>query len=139
MKAINNLLQILFLTGLFVINTQAMALADKPDSTGLVPRSFDVGIFMEANWKINLMLAFRRPERIVVTLRGTNNAILHREYLRKTAFSYRLKFNFEEAEPGEYQFEISDGQHTIVRRVEIVNMPAVESQRYITYSPQIDL
>jgi hypothetical protein len=139
MKTIHNLLPIMFLTGLLMINTQTIVLADKPDSTGLAPRSFEVGMFMGPKWDINLMLAIRRPERVTVTLRGTNNAVLHREYLKKTPTSYRFKFNFEEADPGVYQFEVSDGQHTIVRRVEIVSMPAVESQRYITYSPQLEL
>ena len=94
---------------------------------------------MSPQWKINLRLASRQPGRVTITLKDANNTVLYREYLKRVSVSYWRKFNFEGSEPGVYQFEISDGQQTIVRRVEIINVPTVESQRYITYGPQTGL
>ena len=99
--------------------------------------SFDVGMYLGENWKVNLRLAIRRPERITITVKDPGNTVLYRELLRKTTRRYWRKFDFKGSQPGVYQFEISDGCQTIVRQVEVVDMPAIESQRYITHGPQI--
>ena len=139
MKTSNNLSRIMFLTGLLFTSTQVVALADKPDSAGVAQNSLNVGLYMSPEWKINLRLASRQPGRVTITLKDANNIVLYREYLKRVPVAYWRKFDFEGSEPGVYQFEISNGQQTIVRRVEIINVPTVESQRYITYGPQTGL
>ena len=47
--------------------------------------------------------------------------------------NYRQKSNFEGSPSGVYQLETNDGQQTLVRRVEVVDIPAVDPQCYITY------
>lgn len=101
--------------------------------------SFAVGMYMGPQWKINLLLDFDRPERIVITLKDAANTVLYEERIKRPPTSYWRKFDFEQSEPGIYQFEISDGRQTVIRRVEIVAMPTVEAQRYITYGPQTNL
>ena len=96
-------------------------------------------MYMGPQWKINLMLTVRRARRVRITLRHSNHSVLYQEYVKKSRGSYWRKFNFDESESGVYEFEISDGRTTVVRRVEVVTVPTVESQRYITYGPQISL
>ncbi|GAB4033727.1 hypothetical protein GCM10028774_17690 [Spirosoma jeollabukense] len=118
-----------------VSGINAQAAIQNPDESTPKERSFEVGIFMEAEWTINLMLAVHQPKRIMITLRNEKRVVLYREYLRKNTTTYRRKFKFDksEIESGVYEFEITDNQHKIVRRVEVVNIPTVESQRYITF------
>ncbi|GAB2576844.1 hypothetical protein [Spirosoma areae] len=137
MKTINNFLRVLFLIGLLFTSTELVALADKPDSAGVAQRSFEVGMYMSPQWKINLRVAIRRPERLVITVRNAKNIVLYREYVRRGSTGYWRKFDFEGSEPGVYQFEINDGQQSVVRRVEIVDIPTIDSQRYITYDQQL--
>ncbi|WP_460973314.1 hypothetical protein [Spirosoma migulaei] len=116
----------------------AQPATNEPEDSLSKQSSFEVGMFMESNWTINLMLAVHQPKRVLVTLKNDKGALLFRDYLKKIPANYRLKFRFSESDSGVYQFEISDDQQTIVRRVEVVYMPAVKSQRYITYGPQIN-
>ena len=140
MKTIDSLLRITFLLALLGTSPQSIALADKPDTAGVAKsNALSVGLYMSPEWKLNLRLASRQPGRVTVTLKDANNTVLYREYVKRVSVGYWRKFDFEGSEPGMYQFEISNGQQTIVRRVEIVNVPTVESQRYITYGPQTDL
>ena len=104
-----------------------------------VSNSFAVNMYMGPKWKINLLLDFNRPERIIIRLRNAGNVVLYEEKLRRPPTSYWRKFDFEQSEPGQYQFEISDGRQTVVRRVDVVAIPTVEAQRYITYGPQTNL
>ena len=117
-----------------VINAQSVNI-EPEDATSKVS-SFEVGMFMESNWTINLMLAVHQPKRILVTLKNDKGVLIFRDYLKKIPANYRMKFKFNESDAGVYQFKISDDRQTIVRQVEVVYMPAVESQRYITYGPQ---
>ncbi|AKD55638.1 hypothetical protein [Spirosoma radiotolerans] len=115
------------------INAQAGM--TNPVDSGRGGKSFEVGMYMESNWTINLMMAVYLPKRVVVTLRNEKGAVLFRQYLNKSSVKYRLKFRFDEAESGVYDFEITDDRETVVRQVTIVRMPAVESQRVITFGP----
>lgn len=99
--------------------------------------SFAISTFMDAHRRINLMVATYRPNRVSIILKNAKNATLYREHLRKANTSYRRRFDFEGIESGVYQLEISDGQQTVVRRVEVVDMSAIEAQRYVVYGPQI--
>lgn len=131
---VNALILSLLLWAAAPINAQAGT--PGPVDSGKGAKSFEVGMFMESNWTINLMMAVYQPKRVIVTLKNDKGVILFRQYLKKSAVNYRLKFHFEEAESGVYDFEISDDRETIVRQVTIVSMPAVNSQRYITFGPQ---
>ena len=134
---VNALILSLLLLAAVPINAHA-GISDPSDS-GKEVKSFEVGMFMESNWTINLMMAIYQPKRVAVTLRNDKGEILFRQYLKKSSVNYRLKFKFDEAESGVYEFEISDDHETIVRQVTIVHMPAVDPQRYITFGPQRNL
>ena len=132
-QQVMNVLLVILLTAGGVINAHAANL--NPGDSAPKERAFEVGMFMESGWTINLMLAVHQPKRIMITLRDAKGVVLYREYLRKSTRNYRRKFKFDksEVESGVYQFEVSDNQQTIVRRVEVVNIPTIESQRYITF------
>ncbi len=122
------------LTAALAVNAQATG--TKPGDPVTKGNTFDVGMYMGPQWKINLLLDIRRPERLRITLKDSHDTVVYQEYVRRQSASYWRKFDFEQSEPGVYRFEISDGQKTIVRTVEVVHMPTIESQRYVTYGPQ---
>lgn len=101
--------------------------------------SFEVGTYMGENWTMNLMLAIHQSEGVTLRIRHVDNTVLYQQHLKKSRTVYHHKLNFENCKPGVYQVEISDSRQTIVRRVEVVDMPAIEAQRYITYGPQTNL
>ncbi|UFH52804.1 T9SS type A sorting domain-containing protein [Spirosoma sp. KNUC1025] len=98
--------------------------------------SFEVGSYMGDNWTINLMLAIRQPQGATVMIRDANKKVLYEQHLKKSPIVYHHKLRFEDCKSGIYYVEISDGKQTVVRRVEVVEMPSIETQRYITYGPQ---
>ena len=110
--------------------------AAEPGDSLTKASSFEVGMYMGANWTINLMLAVHQPQGATISIKDTGNTILYRQYLKKSSITYHHKFKFEGSQPGVYQIEISDGQKTVTRQVEVVDIPAIESQRYITYGPK---
>ncbi|GAB3988914.1 hypothetical protein GCM10028807_12610 [Spirosoma daeguense] len=129
---VNGLIISLILTG-SVVRAQAV----KPDLEALPERqSFEVGTYMGANQTLNLMLFVLEPKGVTLTVRNTKNDIMHELYLKRSPRAYHQKLNFEGSKPGTYRLEISDGRKTVVRRIEVVDIPAIESQRYVTYSIQ---
>lgn len=130
---INALLVSLLLTA---TGSSAQAINAEPGDPVANETAFNVSLYMGPQWKLNLMMAISRPARITITIKNPANAVLYREIVRKGARRYWRKFNFEGSGPGAYVVEISDGRQTIARRVEIVDIPAVDSQRYIIYGPQ---
>ncbi|MGA0557891.1 hypothetical protein ACO2Q8_14635 [Larkinella sp. VNQ87] len=120
---------------LFMPLSSTQATDTKPGKSGDAPtetQSFATGMYMGANKKLLLMLDIRQPKWVTVTLKDAKNSILHRTYLKRSPKTYRMKFNFEESDPGLYRIEISDGQQTVVRQVKVVDFPTVESYRYVT-------
>ena len=99
-------------------------------------RSFDVGMYMDARYRINLMLVVRRSNRVSIVVRDAQNDVLYEERVKRTTPGYWRKFSFDESKSGTYTFEISDGRQTIVRRIDVVDTPAVEPQRFVIYGPQ---
>lgn len=122
------------LVSLLTLASPTLAQTTEPGDSVPRERSFDVGMYLGKQWNINLTLAARQPERIMITLKDPSNTVLYRESLKKRQTKYWRGFNFDGVAAGTYQFEISDGRQTIVRRIEVVDMPAVEAQRYITYN-----
>ena len=114
----------------------AQAADNKPGDAEKRENYFDICLYRGASGKVNLNLAVRRSKRVTVTLRNAENEVVNRNYLKRSPNSYRLKYNFAEAKSGLYRFEISDGQYTLSREVEVVDLPPVEPQRYIVYNPQ---
>lgn len=98
--------------------------------------SFGVGMYMGPDWKINVRLMTYQSNRVMITLRGVDNSIIYRETIRKAPAKYWRRFNFEGSKPGIYQFEISDGQQSIVRQINIVQVPRTDAQQYMTLAPQ---
>lgn len=94
--------------------------------------SFVINTYLSTNWKLNLVVQSRQPKRVTVILRGPQNQLLHREFLGRRQNKYWRKFDFEGSEPGVYHFEISDGAKKITRDIEIVDIPRVNEQRYLT-------
>lgn len=140
MKTLRQILNVLLLTLLTTATAiNAQAITTGPGDSVAKERSFEIGMYLGADLKLNLRLAVRRPERVLITLKDASNTVLYREYLKKKPASYWRKFDFGESESGTYQLEIRDGRQTITRRVEVVDLPAVESQRYLTYGPQTSL
>ena len=95
--------------------------------------AFGVSMYMDAQRKMDLRIDARQSRRIIIVLKDAKNTIIYRECLKRSQISYWRKFNFDESESGTYQFEISDDRQTIVRRIEVVDLPVVEPQRYIVY------
>ena len=140
MRTTTQLLNVL-LVALLLSATTSNAQPTNAESRDSLTRanSFEVGTYMGGNRTINLMVAIHQPEGATILIRDADNAILHRQYLKKSRIVYHHKFNFEECKPGVYQVEISNGRQTVIRRVEVVDIPAIESQRYITYSSPTSL
>ncbi|MBC8153795.1 MAG: hypothetical protein H7Z72_12865 [Bacteroidetes bacterium] len=99
--------------------------------------SFKVSMHTAPHWKMNLMLAIPGPARITIILKNSNNTVLYREVVKKGSRGYWRRFDFKGSEPGAYQFEITDGRQTATRRVDIVNLPAIDAQQYLIYGPQL--
>ncbi|MGA0557689.1 hypothetical protein ACO2Q8_13625 [Larkinella sp. VNQ87] len=96
--------------------------------------AFDVNLFLGQREKINLMLAVRQPKRVTIRLKDARNSVLYQESVGKSRASHWRKFDFSGMKTGTYYFEISSGQHVIVRQVEVGAIPATEAQRFISYA-----
>ena len=110
--------------------------ATEPSDPVAKENSFDVLMYLGAHGKVNLNLAINRSKRVTVTLMDVKKDVLYQDFLKQSPHCYQLKFNFEGSKSGVYQIEISDGKNTVVRQVEVVDMPTIEPQRYIVYNPQ---
>ncbi|WP_461079261.1 hypothetical protein [Spirosoma flavus] len=97
---------------------------------------FEVGTYMGTGLTINLMLAVHTPKGITLKIKDANDTVLEVTHLGRSPKAYHQKISFDGSQPGVYRVEISDGHKTVIRQVDVVNIPAVESQRYITYSSQ---
>lgn len=119
--------------------SKAQRITISSESGGEEVSSFEVGTYLGARMTVNLMLAVHQPGGATIRIKDADKVILYQLHLRKSSIVYQHKLNFEECKPGVYQVEISDGRQTVVRRVEVVEMPAIQAQRYITYGSQTSL
>ncbi|MBD2703466.1 hypothetical protein IC229_22670 [Spirosoma sp. BT702] len=110
------------------VNTETEAPVEK--------QPFEVGTYMGTGLTINVMLAVHTPKGVTLKIKDANDTVLEVTHLRRAPKAYHQKISFEGSQPGVYRVEISDGRKTIVRQIDVVDIPAVESQRYITYSSQ---
>ncbi len=132
MKTIAQHVLMTLLIGLLVTvsNAQVTATNDPKASQS----AFDVNMFLGTQEKINVMLAVREPRKVTIRLKDANSTVLYREALSKTPANHWRKFDFEGMKTGVYYLEITDGNQKIVRQIEIGSLPAVQSQRFITYA-----
>lgn len=98
--------------------------------------SFQLGAYVNNNKNLMVFLGSIESKRLSVTLKGPKETILYRTFIKGGSANYKQKFNFEEAQSGVYELEVSDGSQTVVRKVEVIDLPAVEPQRLITYGLQ---
>ncbi|GAB3910149.1 hypothetical protein GCM10028803_49390 [Larkinella knui] len=96
--------------------------------------AFEVNMFLGTQEKINLMLAVRQPRKATIRLKDANNEVLYQESLSKVPANHWRKFDFEGMKTGVYYLEISNGKQKTVRQIEVGMLPAVQSQRFITYA-----
>jgi hypothetical protein len=115
--------------------SHALAASAEPGDPVAKETSFDVNTYLGPQWKLNLMMDISRPVRIMIIIRNPNNTVVYREIVSKGSRGYWRKFDFEGSEPGTYRLEISDGRQTVTRQIEIVDIPAIDSQRYIVHGP----
>jgi hypothetical protein len=96
--------------------------------------AFEVSLFLGAQEKINLMLAVHEPQRVTIKLKDARNTVLYRESLSKAPANHWRKFDFDGMKTGVYYLEISAGEQKVVRQIEIGALPAIQSQRFISYA-----
>jgi hypothetical protein len=132
MKTIAQHVLMTFFLGLIVPVSNAQVTAANDPNTGKA--AFEVNMFLGTQEKINIMLAVRQPRKVTIRLKDANSTVLYREALSKTPASHWRKFDFEGMKTGVYYLEISDGHQKIVRQIEVGALPAVQSQRFITYA-----
>ncbi|GAB3640084.1 hypothetical protein [Spirosoma arcticum] len=113
----------------------ALAASAEPGDPVAKVTSFEVNTYLGPQWKLNLMMDISRPVRITIIIRNSDNTVLYREIVSRGSRGYWRRFDFEGSEPGVYVVEVSDGRQMITRRIEIVDIPAIDSQRYIVHIP----
>ena len=113
--------------------SHALVAGTEPGDPVAKETSFNVNTYLGPQWKLNLMMDISRPVRIMIIIRNSGNTVLYREIVSKGSRGYWRKFDFEGSEPGTYRLEISDGRQTVTRQIEIVDIPAIDSQRYIVH------
>lgn len=128
------------LVGLVMISATGNAQSiDNGADSAIGEKPFDVAAYMGANRTINLMLAVYRVKGVTLVLKDAHDTILYELYLKKSPKAYHHKLNFEGCRSGVYQLEISDGQQKVIRRIDVVDIPAIDSQRYVTFTSQTNL
>ncbi|GAB4023616.1 hypothetical protein [Spirosoma koreense] len=121
---------------LILLFLASRTLPAQSDDTLTSIKPFEMGMYMGSNWTINVILKVHQKGGVTLTVRNTSNQVIYRQFLNRSPVSYHQKINFEDSESGVYSIEVSDGRQTVVRRVDIVDIPSVASQRFITYGPQ---
>lgn len=97
-------------------------------------KPYELGTYMGANRTINLMVMVRQPSGISVKIKNGADEVLHELYMKKSPRTYHYRLHFEDSQAGLYKLEISDGRTTRTHQIEVVDIPATEGQRYITFT-----
>lgn len=95
--------------------------------------SYEIGSYMGTNQTINLMIMVRQAKLVTLKIKNAKDEILHELSMKKSPEVYHYKLNFENSQAGQYKLEISDGLKTLIRWIDVVDVPATEAQRYITF------
>lgn len=95
--------------------------------------SVRVGSYVNAEKNLVVLLSSKDSKRLSITLKDPKQNIIYHADLKGSSTTYQQKFNFAEAPSGQYELEVSDGSQTVVQKVKVIDVPAVEAQRFITY------
>ena len=112
---------------------------DQQITTSVAEKPFELGTYMGVNRSINLMLMVNQVPGVTLTIKDADDTTLHELYMKKSPRVYHYKLNFDGSQSGIYTVAISDGRKTIIRRIEVVDIPATEAQRYITFTSPFTL
>ncbi|MFC5409306.1 hypothetical protein ACFPMF_08320 [Larkinella bovis] len=125
------------LVSLFLTAATPRVQATDTETGNAAAQSFEVGMYVGISKKLNLAVLVRGTKPVMISLKDSNNRELFRTLRKRSETSHRLRFNFENSVSGVYHIEVSDGQQTVVREVEVVETAPVEAQRYIVYNPSV--
>lgn len=93
--------------------------------------TFETSAYVTKDASIKLAIKKNAPERVYITLRGVNKAILYRETINKNEMSYAAKINVNDLSDGNYQLEISTNNDRVVKRLNLTSSKW-EAERKIT-------
>ena len=103
------------------------ALAETPSATNQPAKKFEVGMYqINQTAKLNLSISKVSGQRVKITLQNARGQVLHSETLGKKATRYSRKFNFEDMEQGAYLFQITNGENTIAKEVNLKTPEMIE-------------
>ncbi|MBN8824898.1 MULTISPECIES: hypothetical protein [unclassified Spirosoma] len=127
----------LLVLSFYLIMLSVAGMAQSPDQN--IPETeeekpYEISAYMGSNRIVNLMVVVRQLKGVTLKVKDPTDTILHELQLKKSPRAYHIKLNFEDSQSGQYQLEISDGRNLLIRRIEVVDVPAIESQRYITFT-----
>ncbi len=101
-------------------------------------KPYEINTYMGANGIINLLIMVRQPTRVTLKITNADDEILHELHLKKSPKAYHCKVNFADSQAGQYKLEISDGRTRLTRQIEVVDVPATEAQRYLTFTSPVN-
>ncbi len=68
---------------------------------------------------INLFINKLKGSKMYITLKNSQGEVIYEDGMNKNDTYYRTKFNLTELNKGIYILEISDGQNTEIKKIEI--------------------
>jgi len=110
-------------------------MANAGDESTNDKRTLKVAVYQTVNsLRMSVVVEKIIGRKASVILKSKSGFVLFAEYLRKKDKLYFGKLNLEELEDGKYLIEISDGETTIVKNVEIgtTKPEVVTNDRFIT-------
>ncbi|WP_461042809.1 hypothetical protein [Spirosoma harenae] len=135
MKSLKQQFTLLFSLFLLVIGIAVNAqTTDQKITREVASKPFEVGTYMGENRTVNVMVMVRQVAGITLKIKSADDELLQELYVKKSPRAYHYKLNFDGTQSGQYKLEISDGQKIEVRRIDVVDVPAVKAQRYITFT-----
>jgi hypothetical protein len=132
--------QVKLILSLYLIILSLIAKAQSADpevAESLKEKPYEIGSYMGVNRTVNLMIMVHQATGITIKIKDADDTILHEQYMKKSLKVYHYKLNFENSQSGLYKLEISDGRKILTRRIEVVDVPATEAQRYITFTSPV--
>ncbi|QHV95316.1 hypothetical protein [Spirosoma endbachense] len=135
MKTVKHLFAQILSLSLIVLSIAGKAQSTDQELTSWAKeKSFEIGTYMGENRTVNLMLMVRQTNGVTIRIKNADDEILHELSMKKSPRAYHYKLNFDGSRSGLYKLEITDGRKTLIRRIEVVDVPATEAQRYITFT-----
>lgn len=133
MKPINSQLVLVSLYLLLISIAGKAQSADTVGTTWIDDKPFELATYMSANRTVNLMVMVKQVTGVTLKVKNADDATLHELQMKKSPKAYHIRLNFDSSQSGAYKLEISDGRKTFIRQIDVVDLPATEAQRYITF------